>query len=177
MGSLRHFFSTQDELRRFAMREVIETITHRVAADAEQRVEQTRRGGVVDASLALLTELLPLDEQRRTEARIYAAFVAEAMTDPGIDAIRQEADEGMRGQCRHVLDGLAEFGHLHPSRDRDVETERLWSLLDGLTAHLLVRPQLTEVGRVTAVLGTHLADLAGPTPPGAGNAPAQRIPA
>lgn len=159
MGSVRHFFSTQDELWRFAMREVIDKIAQRIAAGAEARIADARDGCGVEAALALLQELLPLDDERRTEAHIYAAFVAETANDPSIAAIRQEADDGLRQQCHHVLTSLIQLGHIDASRDPEIETERLWSLLDGLTTHILAYPERTSPQRVATLLRTHLQDL------------------
>ncbi|SDP70076.1 transcriptional regulator, TetR family [Actinopolyspora xinjiangensis] len=170
MGSVRYFFSTQDELRRFAMRELIDKIGRRITAGAELRIADAREGRVVDAregrvveaALALLLELLPLDEERRNEACVYQAFVAEAANDSVIAELRQEADDGVRQQCRHTLESLAEFGHVAASRAIDIEIERLHALLDGLTAHLLARPADTPFARVEELLLTHLYDLGKP---------------
>jgi AcrR family transcriptional regulator len=163
MGSVRHFFSSQDELWRFAMREVIDKIGRRVAAGAEARVADAKAGRAIDAALELLQELLPLDDERRAEARIYAAFTMETADNSGIAAIRQEAEDALRQQCQHTLASLSELGHVDPNRDLEIETERLWALLDGLTTHILWRPDRTPTDRVISALRTHLADLR--TPP------------
>lgn len=159
MGSVRHFFTTHEELLQFAMREVIDKIGQRVAAGAAARIADAHSGKVVEAVLALLEEMLPLDEERATEARIYAAFTAETATDPGFAEIRQEAEDGLWQQCHHAVTSLAELNHLDPTRNIEVETERLWALLDGLTAHLLANPTRTPPERALAVLRTHLTDL------------------
>ncbi|ASU77734.1 hypothetical protein CDG81_04720 [Actinopolyspora erythraea] len=144
------------------MRELIDKIGRRITAGAELRIADAREGRVVEAALALLLELLPLDEERRTEACIYQAFVAEAANDSVIAEIRQGADDGVRQQCRHTLESLAEFGHVAASRVIDIEVERLHALLDGLTAHLLARPEDTPFARVEGLLLTHLHDLGKP---------------
>ncbi|WP_175530009.1 TetR/AcrR family transcriptional regulator [Actinopolyspora lacussalsi] len=162
MGSVRYFFSTQDELRRFAMRELIDKIGRRITAGAELRLADAHEGRVVEAALALLLELLPLDEERGTEARIYQAFVAEAANDSVIAEIRQDADDGIRQQCRHTLDSLVEFGCMAASREVESETERLHALLDGFAAHLLARPERTSPARVEGLLRIHLHDLCVP---------------
>lgn len=160
MGSVRHFFASQDELLRFAMSAVIDRATSRIRAGAEARAAAVDQGDGLEAASALLEEVLPLDEERLTEARVWAAFVAQAATDPALAEIRHQADDGIRELCRGSLVGLAELGQLAPERDLDAETERLWALVDGLTMHILLEPDRLTARRVRAVLRTHLADLA-----------------
>lgn len=162
MGSVRYFFSTQAELLQFAMREVIDRARRRIQAGTAARATATDEGRPIDAAIAVLEEVLPLDDERLTEGRVWAAFAGQSATEPGIAAIQQEADDGIRQLCFTCLTGLAELGYVHPSRDLDVETERLWALVDGLTVHILADPARTPVERVSAVLHTHLADLRTP---------------
>jgi hypothetical protein len=69
--------------------------------------------------------VLPLDEQRLTEATVWAAFTAAPAADPDIAAIRRQADDGVRQLCHDAVAALAEFGLIDPARDVDVETERI----------------------------------------------------
>lgn len=162
VGSVRHFFSTQDELLLFAVREVVDQARRRIEADAGARGSQVQHGRPIAAAVALLEQVLPLDEERLTEARVWAAFTAPPVTDPGMAAIRREVDDAVRRLCHDCLAGLAELGRLHPSRDMEDETERLSALLDGLTMHLLLAPASTPAERVRSVLSTHLGDLPAP---------------
>jgi len=164
MGSVRYFFATQDELLDFAMREVIDRAGKRIEAGAAARSAIAAAGRGVDAAMALLEQSLPLDEERLTEARVWAAFTAQTLSHPGMAAIRREADEGLRTICHDSLAGLAELGDVHASRDLALETERLWALLDGLTFHLLLDPVRTSADVVRTALRIHLGDLQGPAP-------------
>lgn len=159
MGSVRHFFATQDELMRFAMREVIDRTGARIAADESGRAEAVRHGRPVDAALNVLEHFVPLDDARLVEARVWAAFTSLALTTPELAAIRREADDGIRTACRQVLDALAALGRLAPGRDLDVETQRLWALVDGLTLHLLTDPPGVPADQVSTVLRLHLSEL------------------
>lgn len=162
MGSLRHFFSTQDGLLRFAMREVIEQARRRIEAGAASRAAEATEGRQVDAAVDLLEQVLPLDDQRLTEGRVWAAFAGQSATEPGMAAIQREADDGIRQLCHGCLNGLAEFGHVDPSRDLDLETERLWALIDGVTMHILGDPARTPPEQVRRLLTTHLQGLSTP---------------
>jgi AcrR family transcriptional regulator len=162
MGSVRYFFHTQEELLRFAMSEVVNRARGRVAAKAGRRQAAVRAGRPLDGFAALLEEVLPLDDERRVEARIWAAFSAAASTDPAMERLRREADEAVRGLCRTALQGMAELGLLQPDHapaDLALETQRLWALLDGLTVHLLVEPAYIGPRQARRVLRLHLSAL------------------
>lgn len=157
MGSVRHFFGSQDELLQFAMREVIVRASKRVAA---QRAASVENQDPLDVIAQRLEHVLPLDEERLTEARIWMAFTAHCSQQPGLAAIRREADEEVRRLCRNCLIELGQLRRLAARRDLDVETERLWALLDGLTTHVVINAEHTSPALASTVLRMHLAGLA-----------------
>ena len=156
MGSVRHFFVTQDELLQFAMREVIVRTTQRIANLAGEREELAAGGRATEAAARYLEQVLPLDQERLAEARVWMALSAHGTQNSAIRLIRREADDAIRDMCR---DCLRELGH----RGVDIETERLWSLLDGLTTHLAINPEHTTPDLAAAVLRAHLGSLNGAT--------------
>ena len=159
MGSVRHFFSTQDELLRFAVVELGEHLRRRIEAATPACIAAVEQGRPLDAAVALLKEVLPLDPRRMTEAQVWAAFTAPPITDPEMTRIRRLADDGIRQLCRGVLAMLNQADALHPRRDLDVETDRMHALVDGLTVHMLLDPIGFPPGRVKTVLITHINDL------------------
>ncbi len=161
-GSVRHFFGTQEELLLFAVQEIVDQATRRIEAGSSARASAVEQGRPFEAATALLEEVLPLDEERLTEARVWAAFTTPPHTDPAIAEIRRQVDDGVRSLCRDTLTGLSELGLLHPARVLDVETDRLHALVDGLTIHVMADPEGTPVERVRSVLHTHLGDLSRP---------------
>src|SRR5690554_7656086 len=76
VGALRHYFSSQTELLRFSM----ELVSNRVM----ERVE-ARRNSVDQLSFELLTEgvseVLPIDEERKIEMEVWLAFSAKVLVD------------------------------------------------------------------------------------------------
>ncbi len=162
MGSVRHFFGTQDGLLGFAVQEVVEQARQRIEAGAQARMSAVDQGRPLDAAVGLLEEVLPLDDERLTEAKVWAAFTAPPVTDPAMAGIRRQGDEGVRQLCHDTLTGLAGLGLLDPARDLDVEIERVQAMLDGLTIHLLLDLAHTPADRVRTVLRTHLGDLSRP---------------
>ena len=155
MGSLRHYFGSQTELLAFAMR--------LVTARARRRVEALDLStcGPRQAVERVLSEVLPLDDERRAEAEVWLALTGKALVDPTLRVLRREADGGLRGLCAWSVRALAEADETALGLDVDLETERLYALVDGLAVHAVVRPEQTPAARISAVLSRHLDGLRG----------------
>jgi AcrR family transcriptional regulator len=166
-GSVRHFFASHDQLLLFAVEELVEQARRRIEQGALARLALVDEGRPLDAVASLLEEVLPLDEERQTEARVWAAFTTPPATSPEIAAIRAQVDAGVRELCGNALDALHEFGLLDADRDRQIEIERLHALLDGLTIHLMLEPARLARALVRPVLVTQLGELATPSSPSA----------
>ena len=164
MGSVRYFFGTQDELLRFAMRAVIARAEVRIQAGSADRDKLVAQGDAGAAAAQLLEQILPLDDERVADAQVWLAFTVQGTVDEGMAKIRREADEGVRQLCEKCVTDLAELGLVATDRDRGVEIERLWSLLDGLTLHILLDLAPPSASRAGQILRTHLGDLQHPIP-------------
>ena len=104
----------------------------------------------------VLAELLPLDEERAVENEVWIAFTARAMVDDRLRPLRDEAYDALGGACRRWVDLLL------PTADaarRDLESERLFALIDGLAVHAAMRPTSATPERLAAVLEHHLDQL------------------
>jgi AcrR family transcriptional regulator len=148
MGTLRHYFSTQAELLSFALEEIERDLRERFA-----RIDQT--GGPRAVAARVLRELVPMDEDSRLAHQIWLAFVGRALVDP---ALREHSDrvyDDLRALCAQLVAGVA-----RPGLDADLETERMYALLDGLAMHAVLRPERWTPARLGAVLDRHLAALA-----------------
>ncbi|NKQ58176.1 TetR family transcriptional regulator [Amycolatopsis sp. K13G38] len=154
VGSVRHYFDSQAELMRFAMRSMID----RVSARLERRVEalgdpaRLPRGTRRRHAAELLCELLPLDRDRRAEATVFLEFVTAARTDPALADLAREAAEGTRALVRRVLE---------PSEvdDLELEVRRLTALLDGLSFDGVLHPDSLTPRQAEAVVLAHLEGL------------------
>jgi AcrR family transcriptional regulator len=136
LGQVQHYFTAKDELLAFAY----ELLTDRVAARVSQRddppeTEEPRPRDIVREALA---ELLPLDEERRTEAHFLLMFLARSAVSAEFAARLGKAhadlhafvaDQIRRGQRRGMV-----AVHLDAAR----EARTLLAVLDGLTTHVLV---------------------------------------
>jgi AcrR family transcriptional regulator len=152
MGSLRHYFATQDELLCFAMQLVGERARARVRAlqpAADPRATAER----------LLQELVPLDTERRAESEVWLAFTGHALVDPGQRAIHQEIHDQLNGACATAITLLADAGLTPAGLDVALEAARLHALLDGLAVHAVMRPERVTPAQITAVIARHLDSL------------------
>jgi AcrR family transcriptional regulator len=147
-GALRHYFRTQSELLDFAIELAAERIRERVGAleladDPRRAVEQ------------LLSELLPLDDERRAENEVWLAFTARALIDPQLRVRHAEIDDALRAASLRAVELLG----LPAGRQRALEAERLHALLDGLALHGAMRPERLTRRRIVVVLRRHLDEL------------------
>ncbi|BDM71921.1 HTH-type transcriptional regulator PksA [Streptomyces nigrescens] len=163
IGSLRHYFASQQELMDFAMQSMLDGLTDRLLRHVEDIGDLSRHPPVERLRLAagLLAELLPLDERRRAEVTVFLDFNAAARTNPAFRDLSDQAAAGSRRLVRRVLTRLDESGTLRPGRDLEIETERLTALLDGLGLGAVRNPDVLSPQMCTAVLAAHLGDLAG----------------
>lgn len=147
MGSLRHYFGSQDELLAFALRMVIERIERRIAALEPQPDPRHRAERV-------LAELLPLDADRRAENEVWLAFTARALVDPQLRVLREQGYEMLRAGCHRLVRDL--LPPQTPVEHVELETDRLHALLDGLAVHAATRPEQHTPEHLTAVIAHHL---------------------
>lgn len=142
LGQVQHYFASKDELLMVALELVGDQFTRRAAAapPAETPRDQMR---------ALLTQMLPLDEERRVEAHVGAAFLARA-------TVSTKFAEVMRAGAQWAFEFLAErieeaqrLGQVAPDRDAHHEARTLLALVDGLTAQTLVGQHTPAVAERT----------------------------
>ena len=154
VGSVRHVFGSKAELLEYSMALVHEQTRDRVAAHFA--IKDPRK-----FAEAVLAELLPLDDQRRTEMAVNMAVVAESPSHPGLRRVALDAQQAVSEACAAVLTRLRHDDLIRPGADMAYEAERLHALVDGLALHALtaerkgLRPKA-----ILAVLRAHLAELA-----------------
>jgi AcrR family transcriptional regulator len=152
-GSLRYYFPAQDELLGFAMEVVADRVRERIAT-------LEPGGDVRDAVERLLEQVLPLDEERRTEMEVWLAFSAGAQADAKLRAQRDETHKALRRFVRRTIDALADAGLMRLELSRELETSRLHALIDGLALHGVTSPETMTPRRMRKVLRAHLDALA-----------------
>lgn len=149
LGAVRHYFTSQDELLLFATTAMVEGVTARIRA-----VLTERRPGPARCE-AVVEHLLPLDDERTGEVRVWLAVLIRAHVDSAFDELRIAAWQGTRQICRLVVTELA--GQPLPSdltqalpRRFESRAASLHAWIDGLTLHAATVPELVPPDEVRA---------------------------
>lgn len=155
------------------------------ASDTDRRnptpasVPETR-AALSEAVTAMLLQLLPLDEERETEARVWAAFSTAALTNPDLTPYARKMDTLLATFCLHCVESLAsskpEDGPVAKNVARNISpaesaptsstsdpaalATHLHALLDGLTLHLLVNPSAAHRRQAAALIRAFVTSLA-----------------
>ncbi|GLZ80904.1 TetR family transcriptional regulator [Actinorhabdospora filicis] len=159
VGSVRHYFTSHDELMLFAMNEMVDGVTARVLEHAETLKRPAPVADRMARAEQLLAEFLPLDERRMDEVVVWLEFAVAARTRPELATHVRRLHDGERMIVRRVLGRAEESGRLRPGLDLDLEAERLCAVLDGLAVAAALRPEAHDPERSMGVLRTHLAGL------------------
>lgn len=204
-GAIQHSFPSQAALQQFAMELIVERVTERLAEtgtigphptpcdenaaashNAPALASSHRNSAAVsvaepratldEAVTAMLLQLLPLDEERETEARVWAAFSTAALTDPDLAPYAREMDALLAAFCRRCVESIvsgmpdndpaagnarsAKSAPTSRASDSADLAAHLHALLDGLTLHLLVNPSATHRRQATALIRSFVASLA-----------------
>src|SRR5580698_10569158 len=93
IGSIRHYFPNKDQL--------VGSALWRVGERVDDRIRRRTGSGMTMADLRIAaTELLPLDANRREEALVYLAFMAQA-------AVAPELADSAEGAAQRLQEPLA----------------------------------------------------------------------
>ncbi|MFI6395892.1 TetR/AcrR family transcriptional regulator [Nonomuraea sp. NPDC050540] len=157
IGSVRHYFDSHTDLMVFAMRASLDRVAARLMERVGPLLAEQDRDARAEGAQRMLSELLPLDDQRREETTVWLAFATAARTRPELEPLARESHDGMRKLVRRIVDGLARRCPL----DAELETERLAALIDGLTLEGVLRPDRMPPGLMARTLRHHLQTLTG----------------
>ncbi|WP_433175693.1 TetR/AcrR family transcriptional regulator [Actinoallomurus sp. CA-150999] len=155
-ASLRYYFPTQDQLLDFAWTLVVDRVFARART-------LDLPDSPLEASMLLLEQVLPLDEERRAEAQIWFSVSSHARTSDRLKSRIDDLHTLLRRACTDTITELKLAGSCAPDRDTDTEATRLHALLDGLAFHGVSQPEADPPERLRAVLRAHLLDLAAHT--------------
>jgi len=136
-GALQHHFGTKEEMLLFALDHHCRRCAARLRARQGEGTRSPRQ-----VLSAIVTELLPLDEERAAETSVAMAFVSRATTDPGFA-------EHYRAQREILLDLLTEqFSRADIPRP-SVAATILLQVIEGMrTDCLLLGPDTVQIDPV-----------------------------
>lgn len=162
IGSVRHYFASQQELMTFAMRSMLDRLAERLLRRVDDLGDPGSRPAAEERAAAaeLLGELLPLDNRRRAEVTVFLDFITAARTNPALADLSWEAAKGARSLVRRILNRLTSGGAVRAGLDIEAEVVRLTALVDGLGLHSVLHPEQVDGASAARALRDHLESLA-----------------
>jgi len=150
VGSLRHYFPSQSDLLLFSMELVSERVAKRIRE--KKKTAESPIMGIQDA----ISELLPLDEERRVEAEVWFVFSAKALVDARLKQLSNQVYEDMRQGCYQAVLALQRLGLAKEGLQTELEVYRLHALVDGMALHHLLYPDKLTYRDMVDTLSYHL---------------------
>jgi len=135
-GMVQHHFRTRDEMLRFACEFMVERTRVRIGALIASMPEPVSSRMILGA---MFREMLPLDDERRNGIRVWMAFLARAVVEPGLEAFMRETHIGTHATIVRLLREAEEAGDLRPGVDIDEAAMGLFAVTDGLVSHVLLQ--------------------------------------
>ena len=152
-GSMRHYFATQSELYLFSMNLVSERVNARIAAVL------SLDGPIPEAARGMLRELLPLNEERRSEMEVWLAFMSRSIWDPALHELATRVYEEMNQGMVQVVSALAEQGLVRKELNAEEEGRRMQVFVDGIALHGLLYPERMPPEMMEMLLEQYLEEL------------------
>ncbi|MFC6356962.1 TetR/AcrR family transcriptional regulator [Luethyella okanaganae] len=140
-GALRHYFSDQAGLLRFAA----EMMTQRVVERLRGHMAEGDTGR--ELSQRLLEEMLPLDEDRRIEVIVWLEGLSQARLDPQLAGLKTAGWFGERHVCRIAWASARDLAIPQQATDEfsnpidELAVDKLHTFLDGLTLQAVAFPE------------------------------------
>ncbi|MFJ5698254.1 TetR/AcrR family transcriptional regulator [Arthrobacter sp. NPDC093139] len=159
VGSVRHYFASSEELLTFSFAAVVDRIVARLDR-AYGHLAMTPAGSEEHhaAVLTLLSEFLPVDEERALDACAWLAFKNAARIRPFLAAEADRSHRAVAAVVGQLVTRLVD----EEGGDRQrlvIEAERLLATLDGLMMHALLQPGWMTLEMCRDVLESHVAGL------------------
>jgi AcrR family transcriptional regulator len=156
IGSIRYYFPNKDEL--------VASALWRVGERVDDRIRRRTGVGMTMSDLRIAaTELLPLDDERREDALVHLAFLAQAAVAPELSDAAEGAARRLQEPLASRIAHLVRSGELPAGLDAEDAAARLRVLLDGLRVQLVTTPRQTTAEWALLVLDDFLDALAVPS--------------
>lgn len=143
MGMVQHYFSTKDEMLRFAI--------EMMAEDTRQRIRRRVAGLPQPPSPRLLvetvlTEMIPRTSRRESEAEAAKVWIRRVDLSPESRAVLNQGAVDLKTS----LSGQLLLARSYAPADAERDADALMALLDGLIFNIVARFQTAE--SATAIL-------------------------
>jgi AcrR family transcriptional regulator len=135
MGQVQHYFRSKDEMLIFACRSMVERTNRRIQ---EQVASLPQPPSPRDILRTVMTELQPLDEERRAGTRIWIGFLARAVVEPALAAFMRETWINSHTTFAGLIRDAQESGEFAADLDPDRVAAVALGFADGLVSHVLI---------------------------------------
>ena len=138
-----HYFHNKRELLLF---------TYRYAIEAATSLSDQSLGPGGDNLKAYISALMPFDEERQMNWKIWFAFWAKAVADEEFAEIQRDCVRRTRGDIQRILDKLHREGQLVDGADRAREARRLLVIIMGMAVQVVFDAEDWTVERQLAFI-------------------------
>jgi AcrR family transcriptional regulator len=151
-GALRHYFSTQDELLLFIME-------YFLARGNERSENKSWSKNPLIAVQETLLELVPVDRDKQTETGVWLVFAIRSLTSVALNKKKKELTEGEYILMEALLEILIKAGCVKRDINIEIEKLRLAAVIEGLSIHALLRPDIFTIEKTEQIITHHLNEL------------------
>ncbi|MFF4326028.1 TetR/AcrR family transcriptional regulator [Streptomyces sp. NPDC001591] len=153
MGAVQRCFRTKEEMLLFTLGQIGGRIGERV----RERLVRSPAQSAASALGHAATEVALLRGEHRAEARVWLAFVAQAVVSAPLAETLRKNYAALEAMFARLLAEAADARPLHLPLDPRQEARTLLALADGLTTHVLVGHLTPQAAQ--ELLHAHLARL------------------
>lgn len=151
-GALRHYFSNQDELLLFIME-------YFLARGRERSENISWSTNPLNAVRETLLELVPVSQDKQTETGVWLVFAIRSLTSAALNAKKDELTEGEYILMEALLEILIKAGYVNKDINIEIEKLRLSAVIEGLSIHALLRPDIFTIDKTEQIIAHHLKEL------------------
>lgn len=151
-GALRHYFSTQDELLLFIME-------YFISRGKKRSGDKSWSKNPLIAVQETLLELVPVDQDKHTETGVWLVFAIRSLTSVALNTKKDELTEGEYILMEALLEILIKAGYVNKDINIEIEKLRLSAIIEGLSIHALLRPDIFTIEKTEQVITHHLNEL------------------
>lgn len=148
-GSLRYYFSTQNELLKCCMQMIDEHV--------DSRIHKLNFAGQPPLEIAeqMIHEVLPLEKESQEETQVWISIVIYAQKHPSLQELALKSYRSFRFLMDICIEVLRRGDILDETLDQNLEIERLFAVVNGLNLNWYLNKDIsTEL--IKKVVRNHL---------------------
>lgn len=154
VGLVQHYFTAKDEM----LLATFTRVNGRFTARVDELVNRGEAEGRTIAEMLrqALTELIPLDDDRRGEFMVRRAFADQAAHNARLADVQKETLVGIRSRVAQAIKNGTVCGEVPQETDAADQALRIVAFAEGLALHRHVDPDGTPEPAILAALDQQL---------------------